>query len=150
MTKTSRVPLPVRIGNLFVAPLVRMGINIGVVYLLTVRGRKTGQLRTTPVAIVEQQGQRYLVAAFGTVGWVYNLRAAGEATLTRGRRSEPIKTIELEPKEAAPVLKACLASTDSFQNYFMATAQSPLEEFEQEARRHPVFLVQHLAESAPG
>src|SRR5690348_11256454 len=108
MTKTSRVPLPVRIGNLFVAPLVRMGINIGVVYLLTVRGRKTGQLRTTPVAIVEQQGQRYLVAAFGTVGWVYNLRAAGEATLTRGRRSEPIKTIELEPKEAAPVLKACL------------------------------------------
>jgi hypothetical protein len=61
---------------------------------------------------VEQQGQHYLVAAFGVVGWVHNLRAAGEATLTRSRRSETIKAIELEPKEAAPVLKACLASTD--------------------------------------
>jgi len=148
MAKTSHVPLPVRIGNWFVTPLVRLGVNIGLIHLLTVRGRKTGQLRTTPVAVVEQQGQHYLVAAFGVVSWVYNLRAAGEATLTRSRRSETIKAIELEPKEAAPVLKACLASTDGFQNYFTATAQSPLEEFEQEARRHPVFLVQHIAERA--
>ncbi|HLI07909.1 MAG TPA: nitroreductase family deazaflavin-dependent oxidoreductase [Ktedonobacteraceae bacterium] len=146
MTKRSPVPLAVRIGNWFVTPLVRLGVNIGLIHLLTVRGRKTGQLRTTPVAVVEQQGQRYLVAAFGLVGWVYNLRAAGEATLTRGRRSERIKAIELSPEEAAPVLKACLASTESFQDYFTATAQSPLEEFEQEARHHPVFLVQHIAE----
>ncbi len=89
MPKTSRVPLAVRLGNRFVTPLVRLGFNIGLIHLLTVRGRKTGQVRTTPVAVVEQQGQR----AFGLVGWVYNLRAAGEATLTRGRRTERIKAI---------------------------------------------------------
>jgi deazaflavin-dependent oxidoreductase (nitroreductase family) len=146
MPKTSRIPLPVRIGNRFITPLVRLGFNIGLIHLLTVRGRKTGQWRTTPVAVVEQQGQRYLVAAFGVVGWVYNLRAAGEATLTRGRCVETIRAIELEPKEAAAVLRVCLASTDSFQSYFTVTAQSSLEEFEQEACRHPVFLVQRIAE----
>lgn len=144
MTKTLHVPLPVRIGNWFVTPLLRLGFQIGSIHLLTVRGRKTGQLRTTPIAVVEQQGQRYLVAAFGLVGWVYNLRAIGEAVLTRGRRSETIRTVELSPKESAPVLKACLASTNSLKNYFTATEQSSLEEFEQEARRHPVFLVQHI------
>ncbi len=45
MTKTFHVPPPVRIGNWFVTPLLRLGFQIGLIYLLTVRGRRTGQLR---------------------------------------------------------------------------------------------------------
>ena len=148
MAKTNRGPFAIRMANRLMTPLVRAGVKIGVVHLLTVRGRKSGQLRTVPVAVVEQHGKRYLIATFGTVGWVHNLRASEEATLTRGRRSETIKAIELSPKEAAPVLKTCLASADSFKSYFTVTAESSLEDFEQEVPRHPVFLLQRVAESA--
>ncbi|HEV2580480.1 MAG TPA: hypothetical protein VGT44_06470 [Ktedonobacteraceae bacterium] len=56
--------------------------------------------RTTPVAIVELNGQRLLSGAFGEVDWVRNLRAAKEATLQRGRRPEHIVVDELSPVSA--------------------------------------------------
>ena len=142
MAKTYRHTALRRIGNVLATTLVRAGVKVGPIHLLTVRGRKSGLPRTTPVAVVEQQGQRYLVATFGPGDWVRNLRAAGEATLTLGRRSETIKVIELPAQEAAPVLKACLGgSGGAFKAYFDVTAEAPLQEFEREAGRHPVFVV---------
>ena len=49
-------------------------------YVLTTFGRKSGEKRTTPVVLVEENGRRWLVAPFGPVGWVYNARAAGKVT----------------------------------------------------------------------
>jgi deazaflavin-dependent oxidoreductase (nitroreductase family) len=142
MAQTYRAPLFVRIGNMFATPLLRAGVKISINALLTVRGRKSGQPRTTPLAVVELNGQRYLIAAFGIADWVRNLRAAGAATLTRGRRSEAITVVELPPAEAALILKACLAGSPGFvRPYFDATPESSLEEFEREAVRHPVFRV---------
>ena len=116
------------------------------IHLLAVRGRKSGQSRTTPVAVVEQNGKRYLVATFGVVNWVRNLRAAGEAILTHGRHSETIRVVELSPEEAAPVLKGCIGSGGAFtRDYFDVTPEASLEDFEQEALGHPVFLVQRVA-----
>src|SRR5712692_8689592 len=109
MTKTYRVPFPVRMGNLLSTTLVRAGVKMGPIHLLTVRGRKSGKIRTILVAVVEQQGKRYLIAPFGAMNWVRNLRAAvGVATLTRSRRTEVIRAIELEPGEAALVLRESL------------------------------------------
>ncbi|MGZ3584295.1 MAG: nitroreductase/quinone reductase family protein [Ktedonobacterales bacterium] len=149
MAKTYRVSFFVRLGNLLATTLVRAGVKMGPIHLLTVRGRTSGKPRTTPVAIVEQQGKRYLIAPFGMVNWVRNLRAAaGEAALTRSRRTETIHAIELEPRDAAPVLKTALQAGGGgvfTSGYFAVTPDASLEDFEREAPRHPVFLVQSAA-----
>jgi len=141
MAKTLQLTVADRIGDALFMTLLRAGIKIGKMSLLTVRGRKSGQPHTVPVILVEQDGQRWLVAAYGVGQWVRNIRAAGTATLTRGRRSETISVIELPAQEAAPVLKRYLLKATATRPYFDATIDSPLEAFEREADRHPVFLI---------
>ncbi|HEU5198693.1 MAG TPA: nitroreductase family deazaflavin-dependent oxidoreductase [Ktedonobacterales bacterium] len=142
MAKTYRVTFAVRLSNKLIEFLLRAGVKIGPMVLLTVRGRKSGQPRTTPVALGERNGQRVLVGTFGNVNWVRNLRAAGEATLTRRRRSEEITVRELPPEEAAVALKEILPTAPNFiKAYFDVTPDAPLEEFIQEAPRHPIFEV---------
>lgn len=120
-------------------------IAIGAVALLTVRGRKSGQPRTTPVAIVARNGKRYLVATFGIANWVRNLRVAGKATLTYERRSESVTAIELTPQEAAPVLKECLSCGSGLAHLcFEANSSSSLQDLEREVPLHPVFQVDEL------
>src|SRR5258706_10705364 len=146
MTKTYRVTFLVRLGNLLATTMARMGLKMGPIQLLTVRGRTSGEPRMTPVAVVEQNGKRYLVAPYGAVNWVRNLRAAGEASLTLGRHSEAIRAMELTPKEAAPILKNTIGGGGSFtRDYFNVTSESSLQDFEREAVRHPVFLIQSAA-----
>src|SRR5690348_7731446 len=110
MAKTSQVPLFVRLANIMTTTLLRAGFKlVGFgnrnypMYLLTVRGRKSGQPRTFPLVIIERNGKRYVSAVYGVADWARNLRAAGEATLTRGRRSETVNAIELPTGEAALV-----------------------------------------------
>ena len=142
MARTYRVGPFVRISNAIVAALLRRGVKIGNNALLTVPGRSSGEPRTTPVTILEWGGERWLQSPFGEVNWVRNLRASGRATLTRGRRREAISVVELTPAEAAPILKGALASFPSFiKSYFDVTPDSPLESFEQEAPRHPLFRI---------
>src|SRR5436190_500135 len=137
-------------GDALTTTLLRAGVKIGTTSLLTVRGRKSGQPHTVLVLLVEQDRERWLVAPYGIVQWVRNIRAAGTATLTRGRRSEAISVTELEAKEAAPVLKQYLLLPVSagVRSYFDATKDSPLEAFEREAARHPVFRITPM-ESQP-
>ncbi len=151
MAKTYQVPSFVRLGNFFTTRLLRAGVKPGNMALLTVRGRKSGLPRTTPVSLIEYDGQRWLIAAFGEVDWVRNLRAAGEASLKRGRHPEHIFVKELSAEEAAPILKKSLAEAPSFllKNYD-ATPESPLKDFEREALNHPVFLVKSETRRGPG
>src|SRR5947208_5563179 len=147
MAKTSQVPLFVRIGNILTTTLLRAGFKlVGPVkypmYLLTVRGRKSGQPRTVPIVIIQQNGKRYLASPFGIVDWIRNLRAAGEAILTRGRRSETVNARELPPKEAALVLREEIKDGNPFSRYFGVTVESSREEFERAAVRHPLFLLE--------
>ena len=144
MAKTFGVNSVGRIANAVMTTLIRRGVRIGGNVLLTVPGRTSGEPRTTPVTILDWNGERWLQSPYGEVNWVRNLRAAGGGTLTRGRHVEPIVVVELTPAEAAPVYKGTLATFPSFiRNYFDVTPESPLEAFESEARRHPMFrLVQ--------
>lgn len=149
MTKTYQVPSFVRLGNFFTTRLLRAGVKPGNMALLTVRGRKSGLPRTTPVSLGERDGRRWLIAAYGEVDWVRNLRAAGEASLKRGPHPEHIFVKELSAEEAAPILKESLAGAPGFLlKNFDATPESSLEDFEREALNHPVFLV--MSEAAPG
>ena len=151
MAKTYQVPFFVRLGNVFTTRLLRAGLKPGTMALLTVRGRISGLPRTTPVSLVAYDGQRWLLAAFGAVDWVRNLRVAGEASLKRGRYPEHIVVKEVSAEEAAPVLKHILANAPGFLlKNFDATPESPLKDFEREAANHPVFLVQSAAQRQAG
>ncbi|GHO63052.1 nitroreductase [Ktedonobacter sp. SOSP1-52] len=138
-----------RIGNRVITALLRAGIKLNglgyPMYLLTVLGRKSGLPRTTPIVVLMSQNEYYLGSPYGMVDWVRNLRAAGEATLTRGRRTETFTARELSPKEAAPVLKEAFKKDNPFVRTYGVTPQSSLEEFERAALTHPFFHLQRVS-----
>ena len=79
--------------------LLAAGVPLGFNGLITIRGRTTGLPRTTPVAIIDVSGKRWIWAPWGDVNWVRNLRAAGGATITVRRRSEEVTATELDRAE---------------------------------------------------
>src|SRR6266496_3769491 len=81
--------------------LLAAGVPMGPNALVTIRGRKSGLPRTTPVAIIEVSGRRWVWAPWGDVQWVRNLRAAGRATITVRRRPEEVRATELDPTQRA-------------------------------------------------
>jgi deazaflavin-dependent oxidoreductase (nitroreductase family) len=151
MAKTDKAPWFVHLGNVLTLTLLRAGVKVVgpfiffgnyPMYLLTVRGRKSGQPRTVALAIMERNGKRYVGSVYGIVDWVRNLRAAGEAILTRGRRSETVNVIELPKGEAALVLREEIKAGNPFSRYYGVTAEAPLEEFERAVVSHPVFVLE--------
>ena len=106
---------------------------------MTVRGRKTGQLRTTPVDVMETGGQRWLVASYGPAYWVLNARAAGEVTLSRRTRQRRYAITEPAPGEAVPVMRKYLIDIRVTRPYFDATPTSPDSQIEAELARQPVL-----------
>jgi len=96
-----QVPSFVPIFSPLALRLIRMGVPLGPNALLTVRGRKSGLMRTNPVAVLATGGRRWVIGTFGEVNWVRNLRASGEAVLTTGRRRQSVHAVELTPAEAA-------------------------------------------------
>lgn len=141
MAKSYRVTPTVRLVNRLVRAMIRLGLPPPYTYELTVRGRKSGRSYTTPVRLLEKDGQRWLVSPYGEVSWVRNARAAGEVTLSRGRQVETLKIIELGPQESAPILKQYVTEVPIVRPYFDAQPDSPLENFVAEAPRHPVFAL---------
>ena len=94
--------------NRAVAFLTGHGVSILGSRVLAVRGRTSGQWRTTPVNVLDHEGHRYLVSARGEGQWVRNLRVAGSGELRVGRRAEAFRGRELSDDEKVPVLRAYL------------------------------------------
>jgi deazaflavin-dependent oxidoreductase (nitroreductase family) len=94
--------------NKAIAGLTGLGISIMGSRVLEVKGRKSGQWRTTPVNLLGVDGARYLVAPRGHTQWVRNMRAAGGGRLRLGRKTEDFKATEVPPADAAPILRAYL------------------------------------------
>lgn len=131
-----------RAVNRLVRLLLRLGSGPGGTYLLTVPGRRSGAARSTPVTLVEEDGRRWLVAPYGEVAWVRNVRAAGKATLTRGGHTNEIAAREVGAEEAAPVLKLYVTRVPITRPYFDVRPESDLSAFRAEAPRHPVFAIE--------
>ncbi len=151
MATTAKAPWFARWGNMLTTPLLRAGVKLGgpghyPMYLLTVCGRKSGQPRSVPIVLLEQNGKRYLAATYGSVHWVRNLRAAREGILTRGRRAETVTARELPQDEAALVLQAEVKRTPLARamagRFYGVTADTPLEQCERIMLTHPVFVVE--------
>jgi deazaflavin-dependent oxidoreductase (nitroreductase family) len=139
MAKTYQVNSGIRFFNRLFGAFIRLGIAPKSNYLLSVRGRNTGKRYATPVSLVEQDRQRWLVSPYGEMNWVKNARAAGEVTLSRGGQTEIVRIQEATPEASAPVLKAYLQRETITRPYFDVQPDSPLEAFVAEAPRHPVF-----------
>jgi deazaflavin-dependent oxidoreductase (nitroreductase family) len=108
-------------------------------YLLTTRGRRTRKIRRNPVLIVDLHGKRWIVAPYGSVGWVHNARAAGEVELSRRRDTHRYSIREVSAEEAVPVLQRYIELASATRQYFEADRNDPVERFVAEAGHHPVF-----------
>jgi deazaflavin-dependent oxidoreductase (nitroreductase family) len=96
--------------------------------LTTVTGRRTGQPHSTPVVPVEAVGERWVVAPFGEVGWVRNVRAVRRLTLHRGEVSDKSTATVVEPAQAVPMVRRYLAIKPAgrfVKSYFDVTPESP-------------------------
>jgi deazaflavin-dependent oxidoreductase (nitroreductase family) len=144
--RTARAPSLIPFLNPLIKRLIGAGLPFGPNVLLTVRGRRSGQPRTFPVAIIELEGRRYVQSPFGEVNWVRNLRAAGEAVVSRGRDHEEVDAIEVAPEAGGPGLRDALAPyfrsrllAPVLGLFFHFRADSTLDDYVAEAARHPMF-----------
>lgn len=91
--------------NAVIKGLQRLGLSIGTMHVLAVPGRRSGELRATPVSPLTVGGQRYVVGGLESADWVRNARAAGWGVLRRGRHEEPVALIELPVAERGAILR---------------------------------------------
>jgi deazaflavin-dependent oxidoreductase (nitroreductase family) len=94
--------------NSLVAGLTKAGISVLGSRVLYVRGRTSGQWRTTPVNPLTHEGSKYLVAPRGHTQWVRNMRVAGGGELHVGRRVENFTATELADSDKPAILRAYL------------------------------------------
>ncbi len=109
MSRTYRLGPARRAINVAMASMLKIGIGPKSSYLMTTTGRKTGQPRTTPVILVEADGQRWLVSPYGQVSWVHNVRAVPEVSLRRGRTTQRLYARRSEPMRPDPCSRATSA-----------------------------------------
>ncbi len=130
--------------NPIVALFTRAGVSVWGSRELRVRGRKTGEWRTTPVNLLTYEGDRYLVAPRGVTQWVRNLRAVGEGELRVGRRTEAFRATELPDEEKPPILRAYLKRWKAEVGVFFGGvgADSSEEELRRISPDHPVFRIE--------
>jgi deazaflavin-dependent oxidoreductase (nitroreductase family) len=130
--------------NNVVAALTRLGISVWGSRVLRVRGRTTGEWRTTPVNLLTVEGQRYLVAPRGETQWVKNIRKAGGGELKLGRKTEAIRVVELPDDQKPDLLRAYLKRWKVEVGVFFAgvSAKSPEEDVRRIAPDHPVFRIE--------
>ena len=128
-----------RVLNGLVRPLARLGLAGRSTYVLTVRGRTSGKVWSTPVSIVEHGGERWLVAPYGERNWVKNARAAGSVELRRGRRSDRLAVEEVDAVGAVPVLREYYRRFRVTRPFFDVTLDSSEDDWLAEAPRHPAF-----------
>jgi deazaflavin-dependent oxidoreductase (nitroreductase family) len=129
--------------NRLVAFLTRQGISVLGSRVLAVKGRTSGEWRTTPVNLLTHDGHRYLVAPRGETQWVRNLRAAGTGELRVGRRAESFRGRELTDDEKVPVLRAYLKRWKAEVGIFFEGTgpDSSDEQIRAIAPKHPAFEV---------
>ena len=132
--------------NMAVARLTRMGISVYGSRVLYVRGRTSGEWRTTPVnPLTLKDGRRYLVAPRGTTQWVRNLRADdGRGELHVGRRSEPFQATEVADDDKPVILREYLRRWKWEVGVFFdgVDAKAPEEKLRQIAPGYPVFRIE--------
>ncbi len=129
--------------NRSIAFLTRHGVSVWGSRELRVRGRKSGEWRTTPVNLLTIDATQYLVAPRGETQWVRNIRVAGGGELRVGRRIEAFTIAEVDGDAKVEILRAYLRRWKMEVGVFFdgTSADSTDAEIAAIAPKHPVFLV---------
>lgn len=116
-------------------------------YMLEVRGRRSGNVIRFPVVVAEYDGERYLVSMLGDdTNWVRNVRAAdGRVCLARGRR-EAVRLDEVGGDDRGEILRRYLACSPGAQAHMDISPNAPVEDFGRLAPQYPIFRVNALAD----
>jgi len=109
---------------------------------LQVRGRRSGQQFSFPVAVVHQDGERFLVAMLGErTNWVRNVRATGLKAVLKQRHSREVVLQEVPVEHRAPTLRRYLDIAPGARPHFSVRRGAPIEAFERIAKHYPTFRV---------
>ncbi len=127
--------------NRAVAFVTRHGVSVWGSRELRVKGRTSGEWRTTPVNLLTVDGAEYMVAPRGQTQWVRNIRVAGGGELRVGRRIQAFTITELDGDDKVEVLRAYLRRWKMEVGVFFdgVSADSSDEELAAIAPKHPVF-----------
>ncbi|OBH84135.1 nitroreductase family deazaflavin-dependent oxidoreductase [Mycobacterium sp. E2989] len=142
--KPIKPPWWLKPANKVFIQMSRLGMSFGgeSPVVLTVKGRKSGAPRSTPVTPMTVDGHQYVVAGFPGADWVANVRAAGEATIARGRQVQRVRMAELSADDARPILRLFPTEVPTGVGFMkrsgLVTEGRP-EEFEALAGRCAVF-----------
>ena len=129
--------------NRAVAVMTRLGVSVWGSRVLRVRGRKSGEWRTSPVNLLTRDGKQYLVAPRGHTQWVRNLRVTNEGELLLGSRAQRFKAVEVPDDQKVPILRDYLKRWKFEVGVFFGgvSDQSSDEELKRIAPDHPVFRI---------
>ena len=128
--------------NRFVKLLNRLGLGVAGSETLAVRGRKSGEMRTSAVNPFELEGHTYLFAPRGTTEWVRNLRVAGEGELRSGRKARHFRASEVPDSAKLPLLRHYVDKWAWEVGSLMGIdADASDDELREVAPRHPAFEI---------
>ena len=150
-TTEARYIKPKSATNFFndtVGRLTKMGISIYGSRVLYVRGRKSGEWRSTPVNPLRlADGTRYLVAPRGNTQWVRNLRVVGGGELRIGRKAEPFTATEITDDDKPAILRAYLKRWKWEVGVFFdgVDAKAPEQKLREIAPGYPIFRIEPAA-----
>ncbi|GAA1793953.1 nitroreductase/quinone reductase family protein [Agromyces lapidis] len=132
--------------NSVVGFLTHIGLPLAGSRVLAVRGRSSGEWRTTPVNPLRVEGILYLVAPRGQTQWVRNLRVAGGGELRVRGRVTSFRAVEVADVNKAPILRAYLKAWSWEVGRFFdgVDATSPNEKIAEIAPGFPVFRIDLL------
>ena len=105
------------------------------VSLMSVPGRTTGEWRSNSVVVLDHDGGRYLVSAYGDTEWSRNLRAAGHGRLKQKGRTEEFTAVEVPTEELPALLDAYVERFEK-----MPTVGSTFRSIP-DAADHPTFKI---------
>ena len=129
--------------NRLVAACTRLGVSVWGSRVLRVRGRKSGEWRSSPVNLLTYEGKQYLVAPRGHTQWVRNIRISGAGELVLGSRVQPFRAVEIPDDQKVPLLRHYLKRWKFEVGMFFSgvSDSSPDAELRRIAPEHPVFRV---------
>jgi F420H(2)-dependent quinone reductase len=117
-----------------------LGIGPKFIYLLQVKGRKTGKVLSTPVNLMEFRGKQILVAPRGRTQWVRNAEVAREITLKRGSTYLRCGLLPIADIGKPEILKEYLDRyASAVSKFFPVAPGSPVDAFRAIAANYPVF-----------
>lgn len=104
MSNKSKLPWWLKPVNRVIIVLNRLGLTLGTQHIISIPGRRSGKLHSTPVSLLTVNGQRYIVTGFET-DWVKNARVSGWGFISRGRKQERVLFTEVPVEKRAPILR---------------------------------------------